>query len=92
MDPARFESVCYIYVGALFTGTAALLAWSQSDLSWLVIYGTGPLFLIAGFYRLRNLDRLGNPPTEFGRRLYTLVALAGLATLVVAFQLFAHFT
>jgi hypothetical protein len=91
MDPARFESLCYIYIGVVFTGTAALLAWTQSDLSWLVIYGTGPLFLVAGVYRLLNLDRLGNPPTEFGRRLYTLVALAGLATLVVAFQLYAHF-
>lgn len=91
MDPARFESLCYTYVGVLFTGAALLLAWTQSDLSWLVIYGTGPLFLIAGLYRLRNLDRLGNPPTEFGRRLYTLTALAVLATLVVAFQLFAHF-
>ena len=91
MDPARFESLCYTYVGGLFTGTAVLLAWTQSDLSWLVVYGTGPLFLIAGLYRLRNLGRLGNPPTEFGRRLYTLVALAGLATLVVAFQLLAHF-
>lgn len=91
MDPARFESLCYTYIGALFTTAALLLAWSQSDLSWLAIYGTGPIFLIGGLYRLRNLDRLGNPPTEYGRRLYTLVALGGLATLVVAFQLYAHF-
>jgi hypothetical protein len=91
MDPARFESFCYTYIGVLFTGTAALLAWTQSDLSWLAIFGTGPLFLIAGVYRLLNLDRLGNPPTEYGRRLYTLVMLAGLSTLVVAFQLYAHF-
>jgi hypothetical protein len=91
MDPARFESLCFVYIGALFTGTAALLAWTQSDLSWLAIFGTGPLFLIAGLYRLRNLDRLGNPPTEFGWRIYSLVVLAGLSTLVVVFQLYAHF-
>ena len=91
MDPARFESLCFVYVGVLFTGAAGVLAWSQSDLSWLAIFGTGPLFLLAGLYRLRNLDRLGNPPTEFGRRIYTLVALAVLATVVVAFQLYAHF-
>ncbi len=91
MDPARFESLCFVYVGTLFTGAAALFSWTQSDLSWLVIFGTGPLFLIAGLYRLRNLNRIGNPPTEFGTRIYSLVALSALATVVVAFQLYAHF-
>ena len=91
MDPARLESLCFAYIGALFTGTATLLAWTQSDLSWLIIFGTGPLFLVAGLYRLRNLDRLGNPPTEFGWRIYSLVVLVAFATLVVAFQLYAHF-
>lgn len=91
MDPARFESLLFVYVGALFTGAAALLAWTQSDLSWLVVFGTGPLFLLAGLYRLRNLDRLGNPPTEYGPRIYSLVILALFATAVVAFQLYAHF-
>lgn len=91
MDPARFESLCFVYVGVLFTGAGTLLAWTQSDLSWIAIFGTGPLFLVAGLYRLRNLDRLANPPTEFGKRIYSLVVLAALSTAVVAFQLYAHF-
>jgi hypothetical protein len=91
MDPAQLESLCFVYVGALFTGAAVLFTWTQSDLSWLAIFGTGPLFLFAGLYRLRNLDRLRNPPTEFGARIYSLVALSALATVVVAFQLYAHF-
>ncbi|WP_340100867.1 hypothetical protein [Salinibaculum salinum] len=91
MDPARFESLCFVYIGALFTGAAALFTWTQSDLTWLAIFGTGPLFLVAGLYRLRNLDRLRNPPTEFGTRIYSLVILSALATVVVAFQLYAHF-
>lgn len=91
MDPARFESFCFVYVGALFTGAAAVLTWTQSDLSWLAIFGTGPFFLLAGLYRLRNLGRIGNPPTEFGARIYSLVVLSLFATVVVGFQMYAHF-
>lgn len=91
MDPARVESGCYVYVGTLFTATAVLLAWTQSDLSWLAIFGTGPIFAGLGLYRLQLAPRRWNAPEEFGSRVYSLLALAAFSTLIVAFQLFAHF-
>jgi hypothetical protein len=83
MDPARYEALCFCYVGVLFTGCAGLLVLSTGDLNWAITLSTGPVFLALGVYWLVKPDARSRPPTEFGPRLYAITALALVATVVV---------
>lgn len=91
MDTARLESFCFLYAGVLLSAAGAILAWTQSDLSWLVIYSTGPLFLVFGIYRLRNPASTPAQHDGLGPRLYSLLAFDAFVTAVIAFQFYAHF-
>ncbi len=91
MDTARLESLCFVYAGVLLSVAGVGLAVTQSDLSWLAIYSVGPLLVIFGFYRLRNPDSASAQQSGLGPRLYSLLAFDALVTLVVAFQIYAHF-
>jgi hypothetical protein len=63
MDTARLESLCFVYAGILLSVAGVVLAWTQSDLSWLVIYSTGPLFVVFGIHRLRTPSVSGRATT-----------------------------
>jgi hypothetical protein len=91
MDTARLEALCFVYAGILLSVAGVVLAWTQSDLSWLVIYSTGPLFVVFGVHRLRTPGRPRPSDDSLGPRLYSLLAFDLLVTLVVAFQFYAHF-
>ena len=92
MDLARLEALCLLYVGSLFSACGGLLAWSTGDTTWLIIFSTGPVFVVIALYWLYNPNVRSTTPTEFGLRQYTILALAAIATVVVAGLLVLEFT
>lgn len=91
MTPARLELLCFLYVGAVFTATGGVLLAATGSLSWLVTFGTGPIFIALGVYWLRNPDARSTVPTSYGPRIYAIVALAILSTLTSAGLLYLQF-
>lgn len=91
MNPARLESLCFLYVGAVFTLTGGLLVWSTGALTWVAVFGTGPVFLALGGHWLRTPDARSTAPTSYGPRLYAILALSILSTAVSAVFLTVQF-
>jgi hypothetical protein len=81
MTPARLETLCFLYAGVVFTATGSGLLATTGSLSWLVTFGTGPIFFALGVYWLRNPSARTTVPTEYGPRIYAILALALLSTL-----------
>lgn len=82
MDPASVEAYAFLYVGVLFTASAALLTIATGDWSWAVTFATGPVFVGIGAYWLRFPDARSSAPTEFGGRHYAVFVLAVFGTIV----------
>lgn len=92
MEPARLESLCFLYVGAVFTLVGSLLFFSTGTFRYVIIFGTGPIFLAQGIYWLRNPDARANPATEYGLGTYALLTLAVFATITTSVILYLQFT
>ncbi len=92
MEPARLESLCFLYIGVVFTLAGSLLFSSTGTIRWVVIFGTGPIFLVQGIYWLRNPDAPTNPATEYGLGIYVLLMLALFATMTTSVLLYLQFT
>jgi len=91
MNPARLETLSFLYVGAVFSLTGTVLVASTGSLRWVAIFGTGPIFLALGAYWLRNPHARSTVPTSYGPRIYAILALAILSTVISAGLLYLRF-